>query len=493
MKKTVTLIIAATLSLISMYAQNTTNGINYQAVARDDAGNVLAGKSLSVRFTILQGSQTGSPEWQEIQSTQTNQFGLFTLTIGQSAHVGGSAPVFDSINWGAGPHFLEVEVDFGQGYEKMGITQMLSVPYALYAKTAGNGSGATPNITYDPNTQKLYVNSKEVADLSDIGAQAVQNINLNGNTLTYTQNGLDHTIDFTKYLDNTDNQTLSLNGRTLSISNGNSITLPDTVVQSLSLNNRLLSISKGNSVTLPDQIQDLTWANDTVLQITNNPNASRINLRKFLNNQLVTGTNKLTIGNGNTVVVNTDTVKQDLALSNDTLYITRNQAASKICLKKYLDNTDNQTLSYNKADSTISISGGNALSVANMVNMPWEGFSYNNNSGVAIPGLTESQISWNKEFDDGYLVQSNALVSTSSSAVYSVSLYLYFPNNGALPNKVKFYKGTTLYKSFDFINNFSIAFLVKLDKGETLSVSVQNTGSYSINLGYGMFSGYRIH
>lgn len=493
MKKIVTLIITATLSLFCLYAQNSSLGINYQAVARDNAGNVLAGKSLSVRFSILQNSQTGELEWQEIQSTQTNQFGLFTLTIGQSARVAGSAPVFDSIHWGAGTHFLQVEVDFGQGYVNMGTTQMLAVPFALYAKTAGNSNGSDPNITYNPNTQKLYANSKEVADLSGIGAQAVQNINLNGNTLTYTQNGLDHTIDFTKYLDNTDNQTLSLNGRTLSISNGNSVNLPDTVVQSLSLNNRILSISKGNSVTLPDQIQDLTWANDTVLQITNNPNASRINLRKFLNNQLVTGTNKLTISNGNTVVVNTDTVKQDLALLNDTLYITRNQTPTKICLKKYLDNTDNQTLSYNKADSTIAISGGNALSVSNMVNMPWEGFSYNNNSGVAIPGATESQISWNKEFDDGYLIQSNALVSTSNSAVYSVSLYLNFPNNGALPNKVKFYKGATLYKSFDFINNFSISLLVKLDKGETLSVSVQNTGSYSINLGYGMFSGYRVH
>jgi antitoxin component of MazEF toxin-antitoxin module len=492
MKRLLTLIISVTLALINIDSQNAPIGINYQAVARDNSGTELANQSLDVKFSIFLNSPTGTLEWEETENTQTNQFGLFTLTIGLSNNrTGGTAMVFDSIRWGAGPHYLMVEVNFGGStYVNMGTTQMLAVPYALYAKTAGNGGGSTPQITYDPNTQKLYVNSKEVADFSGVGANAVQNINLNGNLLTYSQNGQDHTIDFSKYLDNTDAQTLSLKGRELSISNGNSVMLPDTVVQSLSLNNQVLSISNGNSVTLPNQIQDLTWANDTVLQITNNPSASRIDLKKFLNNQLTTGKNKLSISNGNTVIVNTDTTKQDLAISNDTLYITKNQAPTKISLKKYLDNTDNQILAL--SGNNMSISGGNTIDVTKLVNVPWEGFSYNNNSGVAIPGLTESQIAWNKEFDDGNLIQSNALVSTSNSAVYSISLSLILSSSNNV--KIKFYVGTNEYKSFDsFSNSLSTSFLIKLNQGDSVSIKIQNNSSFAVNLVYAVFSGYRVH
>src|SRR5207253_1927558 len=76
----------------------------------------------------------------ERHQTNTNNFGLFTLAIGRGNVVSGN---FGSINWGAVSKFLRVEIAVGGGsFQVQGTTQLLSVPYALYAEKSGNG--ATP-------------------------------------------------------------------------------------------------------------------------------------------------------------------------------------------------------------------------------------------------------------------------------------------------------------------------------------------------------------
>src|SRR5262249_35855766 len=84
----------------------------------------------------------GTPVYQEHHTIVTNQFGLFSLSIG-----GGTvdAGTFSQINWGSGPKFLEVGLELSGSavYVAMGTSQLLSVPYALYAETAGNGGGTT--------------------------------------------------------------------------------------------------------------------------------------------------------------------------------------------------------------------------------------------------------------------------------------------------------------------------------------------------------------
>ncbi|GAB4253222.1 MAG: hypothetical protein Kow0079_08550 [Vicingaceae bacterium] len=111
--------------------------INYQAVARDVAtGLPKINQTGFVRMTI-RNSVGGTLLYQETHSgVTTNQFGLFTVKIGGGTPVTGT---FASINWSTGNKFLEVEVDYGSGYENMGTTQLVSVPYALYAKEALNG------------------------------------------------------------------------------------------------------------------------------------------------------------------------------------------------------------------------------------------------------------------------------------------------------------------------------------------------------------------
>ncbi len=117
---------------------------NYQGVARDNSGNVMPNQSIGLRLTIHQGTPTGTIVYRETHTAATNAFGLFDVEAGGGTIVSG---VFSSINWGAGPYFFQTEMDANGGttYQNMGTSQLLSVPYALYAETSGNGgsSGAT--------------------------------------------------------------------------------------------------------------------------------------------------------------------------------------------------------------------------------------------------------------------------------------------------------------------------------------------------------------
>ena len=149
MKKIIFLIIIVLNCLIG-YAQAPPEGINYQAVARDNSGNALISAPLTVQFSIRDGSTVGTIVYQETQSVTTNVYGLFTAKIGMGVPVTGT---FLTINWGIGDKYLEVAVNDGSGLVSMGASQMMSVPYALYSKISGNGptglqgpTGATGDI-----------------------------------------------------------------------------------------------------------------------------------------------------------------------------------------------------------------------------------------------------------------------------------------------------------------------------------------------------------
>lgn len=125
------------------FAQAPPEGINYQAVARDTSGRAISNSiNLKVKFTIWDAITGGSNLFTETHTpVNTNRYGLFSLVIGKINTSG-----FPLINWAAGNVFLEVEIDTvgGSNYTSMGRTQMVSVPYALYAKTSGGGPiGAT--------------------------------------------------------------------------------------------------------------------------------------------------------------------------------------------------------------------------------------------------------------------------------------------------------------------------------------------------------------
>jgi hypothetical protein len=137
MKKTLLTLLSVLFCAIT-FAQNVPQGINYQAIARDAAGAELANDTLAVQFSII---TSGSVSWQENHTVTTNEFGLFTVIIGNGTTTNvGSSSTFDLVDWGAAAHSIKVEIDYGNGYLDMGTTDFMSVPYSLHAKTAANGS-----------------------------------------------------------------------------------------------------------------------------------------------------------------------------------------------------------------------------------------------------------------------------------------------------------------------------------------------------------------
>ncbi|MFM2305851.1 MAG: hypothetical protein RLZZ367_520 [Bacteroidota bacterium] len=114
--------------------------LNYQAIVRDASGTPLPGATnVTVRFKIHDGSATGPVVFTETNTAVTNQFGLITMFIG------GTSPL-SNVNWGSGAKFLQVEVDVtgGVNFTDMGTSQLLSVPYALFAGNSSTGTtGAT--------------------------------------------------------------------------------------------------------------------------------------------------------------------------------------------------------------------------------------------------------------------------------------------------------------------------------------------------------------
>jgi uncharacterized protein (TIGR02145 family) len=116
--------------------------IKYQAVARNQQGEPVVNTLVGVQISIFQGGTTGTPVYRETHSALANNFGIIGLDIGMGSVSLGN---FSQINWGADESFVEVAMDFsgGTNYSITGTSQLLAVPYALYAKYAENGGGGS--------------------------------------------------------------------------------------------------------------------------------------------------------------------------------------------------------------------------------------------------------------------------------------------------------------------------------------------------------------
>lgn len=142
MKSIFTLLVCFFIFL-GLFAQ-VPSSFNYQAVLRDSKGNVKSSQKVQLGIDIIQGNTSGLSIYDETFSTETNPLGLVNLSIGSKNPI-----AFENIDWANGPYFLKIILD---GTE-MGVSQLQSVPYALYAKssgsntilTAGNGVSISDN------------------------------------------------------------------------------------------------------------------------------------------------------------------------------------------------------------------------------------------------------------------------------------------------------------------------------------------------------------
>ena len=142
MKKFYAIICLTIASLTQLQAQ-APQGFNYQATVRNSSGDLIVNTNVYFKFNVIQGSQTSLPVFTEIHYVPTDDLGQVNLVIGQGTATTG---VFSELDWSLGSYYLGIELDTGSGYVAMGTTQLLSVPYALYAENSGNSTPTTPNL-----------------------------------------------------------------------------------------------------------------------------------------------------------------------------------------------------------------------------------------------------------------------------------------------------------------------------------------------------------
>jgi uncharacterized protein (TIGR02145 family) len=134
--------------------------MSYQAVIRNSSNALVTNKAVGMRISILQGSATGSAVYVETQRPTSNANGLVSVEIGSGTTSGN----FSTINWADGPYFIKTETDpnGATSYTNTGTSQLLSVPYALHAKTADSLSGGVTET--DPLFSASLANSISVSD-----------------------------------------------------------------------------------------------------------------------------------------------------------------------------------------------------------------------------------------------------------------------------------------------------------------------------------------
>jgi hypothetical protein len=275
---------------IAAYGQSP-QSFSYQAVATDANGDELTGQDIGIKAVILSGSINGTVEWEELHYVTTDVFGLFNILIGYGNPNGGAQDQFTEIDWSDGPYYLRIEMDVtgGSTFVHVGTNQLLSVPFSLYADAAEKANTATyadTSVFSQTALEALYADSSAIshtafetlyADSAGVtglanhalfadSASFAQNAQLAVNAL-YATNAINaQNANFAQaaYVAITDEDTDSTNeiqhlaftGDTISISDGNFVTLSSGSIYNLpgaSLNFPQGYPGAENFIFIPDQ------------------------------------------------------------------------------------------------------------------------------------------------------------------------------------------------------------------------------------------------
>jgi uncharacterized protein (TIGR02145 family) len=135
MKKilTILLILITGGSLLAQVPQK----FSYQAVVRNNNGEVISNQNISIKVTLLAGGVSGSAVYTETHSVTSSPLGIVTLLVGDGEDQVG---IFSAIPWNEGI-FIKIEIDLlgGNGFVELGTSQIVSVPYAIEAGSLATG------------------------------------------------------------------------------------------------------------------------------------------------------------------------------------------------------------------------------------------------------------------------------------------------------------------------------------------------------------------
>ena len=137
LKNTLAIIAFVLIQTVSVSAQ-APQKMSYQAVIRNANNELLNNANVAIKISLLENSSTGNAVYVETQKTTTNANGLASIKIGEGTIQSGS---FDLIDWGNNSYFIKTQTDLtgGTNYNITGVSELMSVPYALYAKNGGQG------------------------------------------------------------------------------------------------------------------------------------------------------------------------------------------------------------------------------------------------------------------------------------------------------------------------------------------------------------------
>ena len=119
--------------LLFAITANAQQGINYKAIIKDGNGAAIVNTEITVQFTILENGTTSV--YQETHNPTTDANGIVIVNIGEGTVESG---IFNDIDWGGNPHFLNTKINKGEGLIDMGTVEFKTVPYALHAQSSSD-------------------------------------------------------------------------------------------------------------------------------------------------------------------------------------------------------------------------------------------------------------------------------------------------------------------------------------------------------------------
>ncbi|MEA1979518.1 MAG: DUF1566 domain-containing protein [candidate division Zixibacteria bacterium] len=320
--RAVLIITLANLLISSSIFGQSPEKMSYQAVIRDASDNLVTSQPVGMQISILQTSASGTAVYVERHFPTTNANGLVSIEIGTGTVVSGD---FTTINWSNGPYFIKTETDptGGTSYTITGTSQLLSVPYALHAKTAENLTGnlneKDPVFNNWDKSTGISITESQITDLqnyltSEVDSSVTNEIQVLSisNDTVYLSNG-----GFVKLPAETDPQFGAWNKSTgisitesqiTDLQNYLTIEVDSSVtneIQVLSISNDTVYLSNGGFVKLPAETdpQFGAWNKSTGISITE---SQITDLQNYLTSEVDSSvTNEI----------------QVLSISNDTVYL----------------------------------------------------------------------------------------------------------------------------------------------------------------------------
>ena len=397
MKKLFTIITAALFTAIVFLPQQlkaqAPEKMSYQAIIRDASNKLATNQSIGMQISILQGTATGTAVYVETQTVTTNTNGLVTIEIG----TGTTTDDFTTIDWANGTYFIKTETDptGGTSYTITGTSQLLSVPFALHAKTVDNLTGT-----------------------------------------------------------NTGDQTLSTSANTMSISSGNSITMPDGLT-----NVPIYTTAEIAAIATPENGQAVFNGTENLYQIYNgsewkafpancwplptsaNAGSDQTFADATLNATLSANTPKAGHGTGAwTIVSGTDGSFTDISSPTTTFTGTIREAYTLrwIITTNCSSSTDDVVITFRQdgAGSTLTDADGNTYNTVYIGSQLWmaENLKVTQEAGgTAIPLVTDNT-AWaalgDNDIDKAYCYNNN---NTSGEKDTYGALYTYAAAKNTCP------------------------------------------------------------